>query len=320
MKFPTDRPVKVVMLGAGGTGGYVAPYVFRLLHMLDRPTRFIICDGDIVEPKNLDRQNFVPADLGENMIYYALDTLLQAGIQDILIITPPNGEDESFRRLLGDGSDLGIHISYLEQPVARGIADALILGEKFIGTDRVCLVLGDNIFFSPTFGEDLRQAARQENGAWIFGYYVDDPRPFGVVEFDAQGNALSLEEKPTDPKSNYIVPGLYFYDHHACEIARSLTPSARGELEITDVNREYMKRKQLKVTPISKDFIWFDAGTAASLLRASCGVDQLQRETGRYIACVEETAWRMGYITTQQKNVLGEKLHSTLYGQYLLGI
>ncbi len=252
------------------------------------------------------------------MIYYPLDVLLQAGIQDILIITPPNGEIESFRKLLGDGSALGAHISYIEQPVARGIADALILSEEFVGGDRACLVLGDNIFFSPFFEDSLKQAVDSEEGATIFGYYVDDPRPFGVVEFDEQGNVLSLEEKPKHPKSNYIVPGLYFYDHHACEIAKNLKPSARGELEITDVNIEYMNRKQLKVVLLSKEFTWFDAGTADSLLRAAAGIKQLQDKNGRYIACIEETAWRKGFITKSQKNEVGMALRATPYGQYLL--
>lgn len=254
------------------------------------------------------------------MIYYPLNVLLQAGIRDILIITPPNGEMEPFQRLLGDGSVLGARISYIEQPVARGIADALILGEEFIDGDRVCLVLGDNIFFSPRFEESLVQAVQNQEGATIFGYYVDNPRPFGVVEFDEQGNVLSLEEKPAQPKSNYIVPGLYFYDRQASEIARGLKPSARGELEITDVNIEYMNREQLKVVLLDREFTWFDAGTADSLLRAAGGICRLQQESGHYIACIEETAWRMGFITTQQKDSIGEELRMTPYGQYLLSL
>ncbi|MGN0968254.1 MAG: glucose-1-phosphate thymidylyltransferase RfbA [Oscillospiraceae bacterium] len=254
------------------------------------------------------------------MIYYPLDVLLQAGIRDILIITPPHGEIEAFRRLLGDGGTLGARISYMEQPVARGIADALILGERFIDGDRVCLVLGDNIFFSPHFGESLSQAIAHEEGATIFGYYVDDPRPFGVVEFDAQGNVLSLEEKPKQPKSNYIVPGLYFYDSQASGIAGGLTPSARGELEITDVNIEYMRRGQLKVALLDREFTWFDAGTADSLLAAATGIKRLQAESGRYIGCIEETAWRKGFITKEQKDAVGAEMRTTLYGQYLLSL
>ncbi|MGM9606393.1 MAG: glucose-1-phosphate thymidylyltransferase RfbA [Oscillospiraceae bacterium] len=254
------------------------------------------------------------------MIYYPLDVLLQAGIRDILIITPPHGEIEAFRRLLGDGRALGVRISYMEQPVARGIADALILGERFIDGDRVCLVLGDNIFFSPHFGESLSQAIAHEEGATIFGYYVDDPRPFGVVKFDAQGNVLSLEEKPKQPKSNYIVPGLYFYDSQASGIAGNLTPSARGELEITDVNIEYMRRGQLKVALLDREFTWFDAGTADSLLAAAAGIKRLQAGSGRYIGCIEETAWRKGFITKEQKDAVGTEMRTTLYGQYLLSL
>ncbi len=254
------------------------------------------------------------------MIYYPLDVLLRAGIREVLVITPPNGEMEAFRKLLGDGSNLGVKISYMEQPVARGIADALILGEEFIGGDCVCLVLGDNIFFSPNFEDSLNQAIEHEDGATVFGYYVEDPRPFGVVEFDEEGNVLSLEEKPKQPKSNYIVPGLYFYDHQASEIAKNLKPSARGELEITDVNIEYMERGQLKVALLDKDFTWYDAGTADSLLLAGGGIKRLQAENGRYIACIEETAWRKGFITKEQKDAVGESMRTTLYGQYLLSL
>lgn len=254
------------------------------------------------------------------MIYYPLDVLLRAGIRDVLVITPPNGEMEPFQKLLGDGSTLGISISYIEQPIPRGIADALILGEEFIGGDRVCLVLGDNIFFSPVFEESLRQALEQEDGATIFGYYVNDPRPFGVVEFDGQGNVLSLEEKPKQPRSNYIVPGLYFYDAQASEIAKGLKPSARGELEITDVNIEYMRRGQLKAALLDPGFTWYDAGTADSLLLAAGGIKRLQEESGRCIACIEETAWRKGFITKAQKNAIGEKMRTTPYGQYLLSL
>ncbi len=254
------------------------------------------------------------------MIYYPLDVLLRAGIRDILVITPPQGEMEAFRRLLGDGSALGARISYMEQPVARGIADALILGEQFVDGDRVCLVLGDNIFFSPRFEESLEKALAYEDGATVFGYYVQDPRPFGVVEFDAQGNVLSLEEKPAQPKSNYIVPGLYFYDSHASEIAKGVKPSARGELEITDVNIEYMRQGRLKVAVLDREFTWFDAGTAESLLAAANGIRTLQAESGRYIGCVEETAWRKGYITAQQKDAVAQQMATTLYGQYLLGL
>jgi len=194
------------------------------------------------------------------MLYYPLDVLLRAGIRDILIITPPQGEMEFFRRLLGDGSSLGVNVSYIEQPVARGIADALLLSEEFLDGDRACLVLGDNVFFSPQFEDSLQKAIEAEVGAVIFGYYVDDPRPFGVVEFDKNGDVISLEEKPENPKSNYIVPGLYFYDGQAAQMAKQLTPSARGELEITDLNREYMRQGKLKAVMLDRDFSWYDAG------------------------------------------------------------
>ncbi len=254
------------------------------------------------------------------MLYYPLDVLLRAGIQDILIITPPQGEMEFFRKLLGDGSSLGVRISYAEQPVARGIADALILSEEFVGGDRACLVLGDNVFFSPQFDDSLQKAIATEEGAVIFGYYVDDPRPFGVVEFDESGNVVSLEEKPENPKSNYIVPGLYFYDGKAAQIAKELTPSARGELEITDLNREYMRRGKLKAVILDRDFSWYDAGTAESLLVAATAIKNLQEQEQRYIACVEETAWRKGFITDEEKNAVGQEMEATPYGQYLLNL
>ena len=253
------------------------------------------------------------------MIYYPLNVLLKAGIRDILIITPP-GDTEPFVRLLGDGSRFGAQLSYIEQPVQRGIADALILGEDFIGGDRVCLVLGDNIFFSPTFDESLSRAVVNETGATIFGYWVEDPRSFGVVEFDDNGKVLSLEEKPAQPKSNYIIPGLYFYDGQASAIAKNLSPSARGELEITDLNREYMDRGQLQAVVLDRNFTWYDAGTADSLLTASAGIQHLQTVNGRYVACVEETAWRKGFITTEEKNAVGEEMKNTPYGQYLLSL
>lgn len=254
------------------------------------------------------------------MLYYPLDVLLRAGIQDILIITPPQGEMEFFRRLLGDGSALGVRISYIEQPIARGIAEALILGEEFIDGDRVCLVLGDNVFFSPRFEESLQKAIETEEGAAVFGYYVDDPRPFGVVEFDADGNVISLEEKPENPKSNYIVPGLYFYDGQASEMAKKLKPSARGELEITDLNIEYMRQGKLKAIMLDREFSWFDAGTAESLLFAASEIRRLQESSRKYIACVEETAWRMGFISDEQKNAVGQEMAATPYGQYLLSL
>ena len=250
------------------------------------------------------------------MIYYPLAVLLEAGIRDILIIIPP-GEEGPFYRLLGSGGRLGVNITYEVQEVARGIADALLIGSQFIGNDDVCLVLGDNIFYSPKFGGYLEQALQHRVGACVFGYYVDDPRAFGVVEFDAQGRAVSIEEKPRYPKSNYIIPGLYFYDNSVIEIARNLEPSARGELEITDVNLEYMRREQLHVVKLDRDFVWLDAGTADSLLYSAQEVKRVQDATGRYIACPEEIAYRRGYI--DQKTVLrhAAELDKTLYGRYL---
>lgn len=250
------------------------------------------------------------------MIYYPLAVLLEAGIRDILIIIPP-GEEGPFYRLLGSGGRLGVNITYEVQEVARGIADALLIGSQFIGNDDVCLVLGDNIFYSPKFGSYLKQALQHREGACVFGYYVDDPRAFGVVEFDAQGRAVSIEEKPRYPKSNYIIPGLYFYDNSVVEIARNLEPSARGELEITDVNLEYMRREQLHVVKLDRDFVWLDAGTADSLLYSAQEVKRVQDATGRYIACLEEIAYRRGYI--DQKTVLrhAAELDKTLYGRYL---
>ena len=250
------------------------------------------------------------------MIYYPLAVLLEAGIRDILIIIPP-GEEGPFYRLLGSGGRLGVNITYEVQELARGIADALLIGSQFIGNDDVCLVLGDNIFYSPKFGGYLNKALQRPDGACVFGYYVDDPRAFGVVEFDNEGRAVSIEEKPRYPKSNYIIPGLYFYDNSVVDIARNLEPSARGELEITDVNIEYMRRGQLHVVKLDRDFVWLDAGTADSLLYSAQEVKRVQDQTGRYIACPEEIAYRRGYI--DQKTVLrhAAELDKTLYGRYL---
>ena len=250
------------------------------------------------------------------MIYYPLAVLLEAGIRDILIIIPP-GEEGPFYRLLGSGGRLGVNITYEVQEVARGIADALLIGSQFIGNDDVCLVLGDNIFYSPKFGGYLNKALQRPDGACVFGYYVDDPRAFGVVEFDNEGRAVSIEEKPRYPKSNYIIPGLYFYDNSVVDIARNLEPSARGELEITDVNIEYMRRGQLHVVKLDRDFVWLDAGTADSLLYSAQEVKRVQDQPGRYIACPEEIVYRRGYI--DQKTVLrhAAELDKTLYGRYL---
>lgn len=250
------------------------------------------------------------------LIYYPIAILMQAGISEIMIIVPP-GETPTFRALLGKGEQYGLHIEYAEQPVARGIADALLIGQEFVGSDRVCLVLGDNIFYAPTLASTLKRAAANDRGSTVFGYWVEDPRPFGVVEFDKDGRAISIEEKPRYPKSNYIIPGLYFYDHQVMEIANSLKPSARGELEITDVNLEYMRRGQLQVMPLEKSFTWLDAGTADSLLTAGETIKRIQDATGRYVGCLEELALYEGWITEEQVHRIGGELSMTLYGKYL---
>ena len=250
------------------------------------------------------------------LIYYPLAILMQAGISEILIIVPP-GEVETFTALLGRGEQFGLQISYAEQPVARGIADALLIGREFVGEDRVCLVLGDNIFYAPTLGATLKKAAAQEKGATVFGCWVEDPRPFGVVEFDEGGKAISIEEKPRYPKSNYIIPGLYFYDNQVMEIAGSLQPSARGELEITDVNREYLNRGSLHVVPLERSFTWLDAGTADSLLVAGQTIKEIQDTTGRYVGCLEELGLYEEWISEEQVHAIGRELGMTLYGKYL---
>lgn len=252
------------------------------------------------------------------LIYYPLSVLMKAGIRDVLVIIPP-GEQHPFESLLGHGEKFGIHIEYKEQMVQRGIADAFIIGEDFIGDDNVCLILGDNIFFGPSFRLKLRDAARNVNGAKIFGYYVQDPRPFGVVEFDENGKALSIEEKPAHPKSNYIVPGLYFYDNNVVQIAKEIKPSARGELEITDVNNRYLQEGKLSVIPLGQEYTWFDAGTADSLYQAAGTIKMVQR-SGHMIGCLEEKAIRNGWINIDQLKDMAEELGKTNYGQYLYGL
>lgn len=252
------------------------------------------------------------------LIYYPLAVLMQAGIRDVLVIVPP-GETDTFSALLGDGSQLGMSIQYTVQPVARGIADALLIGRDFADGDDVCLVLGDNIFWSPNFQQLLKQAAANNHGATVFGCYVDDPRPFGVVEFDESGKAISIEEKPQNPKSNYIVPGLYFYDGQAMDIAANLTPSARGELEITDVNLEYLRRDQLQVIPMEDEYVWLDAGNAKSMLQSAQTIHDLE-DKGYYVGVIEEIAYREGWISAQQLHQLGQELSMTEYGQHLLSL
>ena len=249
------------------------------------------------------------------LIYYPMAVLMQAGIRDILIIVPPD-EMYSFIKLFGDGSELGLNLSYRIQKVQRGIADAFLIGESFIGNDSVCLILGDNIFYGEGLRASLRQAAENRSGATVFGYYVDDPRPFGVVEMDENGRALSIEEKPAHPKSNYIIPGLYFYDSEVTDIAKTIRPSARGELEITAVNNVYLERQALRVVKLGQDFTWLDAGNAQSLLRSANTVMQIQQRTGTQVACLEEIAYRMGYITLEQLRARG--LENTDYGAHIL--
>jgi glucose-1-phosphate thymidylyltransferase len=252
------------------------------------------------------------------MIYYPLSVLMTAGIRDILVIVPPDDMDP-FVNLLGDGSQLGIHIEYVEQKVQRGIADAFLIGADFIGTDSVCLALGDNIFYGPAFRGKLRTAIENTEGATIFGYYVPDPRAFGVVEFNEDGKAISIEEKPTHPKSNYIVPGLYFYDHNVVEIAQKIQPSQRGELEITAVNNEYLQYNMLQVVPLGDEFSWFDAGNADSLYEAAGAIRGAQR-SGKMIGCPEETALRNGWIDHDQVQHLAMEMEKTRYGQYLKAV
>jgi len=252
------------------------------------------------------------------MIYYPLSVLMLAGIREILIISTPR-DIGGFEELLGDGSDLGLKLQYAIQEAPNGLAEAFIIGEDFIGADKVALVLGDNIFYGYGFSERLRNAVNREE-ATIFGYHVSNPRDFGVVEFDKSNNVISIEEKPQEPKSNYAVPGLYFYDNDVVEIAKNVKPSKRGELEITSVNNEYLRRGKLKVELFGRGMAWLDTGTHRGLLEASNFVEAIQTRQGQYIACLEEIAFRKGYIDKGQLLKLAEPLLKTEYGQYLVHV
>ncbi len=253
------------------------------------------------------------------MVYYPLSALMLAGIREILVISTPT-DISMYEELLGNGSKLGISISYEVQAEPKGLAQAFLIGEGFIGDDSVCLILGDNIFYGPNFTKILTDAKNMLDGATIFGYYVKNPTAFGVVEFDKDNNVVSLEEKPDHPKSNYAVPGLYFYDNNVVEIAKNVEPSARGELEITSVNNEYLRRGKLKVQLMQRGMAWLDTGTPGGMIKASEFVQTVQEMQGMYVSCLEEIAWRRGFIDTEQLRKLGEELHMTDYGQYLLSL
>lgn len=253
------------------------------------------------------------------MVYYPLSVLMLAGIRDILLISTPD-DIGAFQRLLGDGSEFGIRLSYAVQPNPDGLAQAFIIGEEFIGTDSVCLVLGDNIFYGQGFSPMLRQAAQQGQGATVFGYQVKDPERFGVVEFDGNRRAVSIEEKPLKPKSHYAVTGLYFYDNDVVQIAKAVTPSARGELEITSINQAYLQRGDLNVQLLGRGFAWLDTGTHESLLEAAHFVETIEKRQGLKVACLEEIAFHNGWLNADDLQRLGQSLSKNSYGQYLLSL
>jgi glucose-1-phosphate thymidylyltransferase len=253
------------------------------------------------------------------MIYYPLSTLMLAGIREVLIISTPR-DLPMFQQLLGTGEELGMKIEYIIQQVPNGLAQAFVLGSTFIGDEPACLILGDNIFYGQGFSKMLREAQSYTDGACVFGYYVKDPRAYGVVDFDATGKVLSIEEKPENPKSHYAVPGLYFYDNSVVARAKALQPSARGEYEITDLNRTYLDEKKLNVTLFGRGFAWLDTGNCDSLLEASNFVETIQKRQGFYISCIEEIAWRNGWIADAQLAKLGKAMEKTEYGQYILSL
>lgn len=253
------------------------------------------------------------------LIYYPLSILLLAGIKDILIISTPE-DTPNYERLLGNGEKIGVKFTYKVQDTPRGLADAFILGEEFIGDDNVCLILGDNVFYGQNMSRVLWRACERKVGATIFGYPVHDPRAFGVVEFDKDNKVLSIEEKPENPKSNYAVPGLYFYDNRVVEIAKNVKPSERGEIEITAINNAYLEEGELHVELLGRGMAWLDTGTPEGMLKAGEFVEAVQQRQGFYVSCIEEIAWRRGFIDTDQLRTLGEELKSTDYGKYLLAI
>ncbi|NLN47822.1 MAG: glucose-1-phosphate thymidylyltransferase RfbA [Clostridiales bacterium] len=253
------------------------------------------------------------------MIYYPLSVLMLAGIREILIISTPE-DTPVYEKLLGNGSQLGLSLSYIIQETPRGLADAFILGERFIEKDNVCLILGDNIFYGQDLTKVLNKAKQIENGAVIFGYPVKDACSFGVVEFDECRNVVSIEEKPENPKSNYAIPGIYFYDNHVVDIAKKIIPSKRGELEITSINNEYLKNRCLKVILLGRGMVWLDTGTPEGMLRAAEYVETIQSRQGFYISCIEEIAWRRGFIDKRQLIDIGKSLMMTEYGQYILSL
>ncbi len=253
------------------------------------------------------------------MVYYPLSTLMLSGIRDVLVVTTPH-EQDGFRRLLGDGAEIGLRISYAVQPSPDGLAQAFLIGREFVGADRVTLALGDNIFYGAHFSDYLRSAAARTAGATVFGYQVRDPERYGVVELDAGGRAIGLEEKPVKPKSSFAVTGLYFYDNQVIDIAAKLKPSARGELEITDVNRAYLERGQLQVEKLARGIAWLDTGTIDSLMQASNFIHAIEERQGLMVACLEEIAYRMGYITAADLERIARSMASSAYGQYLVRV
>ena len=253
------------------------------------------------------------------MIYYPMSMLLLAGINEILIISTPE-DTPLYERLLGDGSRIGVSITYKMQDSPRGLADALVLGSDFIGDDSVCLILGDNIFYGQNMTGILQSTIKELNGATVFGYPVKNPKEFGVVEFDENHNVISIEEKPEKPKSNFVVPGLYFYDNQVVEIAKNVKPSARGEIEITSVNNAYLKMGKLKVTLLGRGTAWLDTGTPQGLLKAAEYVEAVQSRQGYYVSCIEEIAWRQSFISTEQMLKLGKELQTTDYGKYIISL